>query len=51
MNKTRIGTTTKGTSVPTKAPTSMHINSEFVSNEIDESDLQDEKHSEQGIRT
>jgi hypothetical protein len=24
----------------------MHVNSESVSNEIDESDLQDEKHSE-----
>jgi hypothetical protein len=29
----------------------MRVNSEFVSNEIDESDLQDEKHSEQRIVT
>jgi hypothetical protein len=29
---------------------SMHVNSESVSNEIDESDLQFEKHDEQRIR-
>jgi hypothetical protein len=29
----------------------MHVNSESVSNEIDESDLQDEKHDEQRIWT
>jgi hypothetical protein len=28
---------------------SMRVNSEFVSNEIDESDLQSEKHDEQRI--
>jgi hypothetical protein len=28
---------------------SMRVNSEFVSNEIDESDLQNEKHPEQGF--
>jgi hypothetical protein len=31
------------------ASDSMHVNSESVSNEIDESDLQDEKHDEQRI--
>jgi hypothetical protein len=30
-------------------PDSVDINSESVSNEIDEHDLQDEKHSEHGI--
>jgi hypothetical protein len=30
---------------------SMHINSESNSNEINESDLQNEKHDEQTIRT
>jgi hypothetical protein len=31
------------------APDSMRVNSESVSNEIDESDLQYEKHSEQKV--
>jgi hypothetical protein len=30
---------------------SMRVNSESVSNEIDESEMQNEKHSEQRIRT
>jgi hypothetical protein len=34
---------------PMKAVDSMRVNSEFVSKEIDESDLQSEKHSEQRI--
>jgi hypothetical protein len=33
----------------TNAPDSIRVNSESVSNEIDESDLQYEKHSEQRI--
>jgi hypothetical protein len=32
-----------------KAPDSMRVNSESISNEIDESDLQFEKHPEQRI--
>jgi hypothetical protein len=34
-----------------KAFDSIRVNSESVPNEIDESDLQNEKHSEQRIRT
>jgi hypothetical protein len=34
---------------PEKTFDSMHVNSEFVSNEIDENDLQSKKHDEQKI--
>jgi hypothetical protein len=49
MNKVLPGTTTKGRLVSQQARVSMRVNSESVSNEIDESDLQDEKHDEQRI--
>jgi hypothetical protein len=49
MNETLTGTTTKERCVPAKAPASIRVNSEYLSNEIDESDLQDEKHDEQRI--
>jgi hypothetical protein len=46
MKKALTGPTTKNTRVATKAPAAMRINSESVSNEIDESDLPNEKESE-----
>jgi hypothetical protein len=48
-NQILPGTTTKDRFVCPQAPASMHVNSESVSNEIDESDLQYEKHFEQRI--
>jgi hypothetical protein len=45
MNETLTGTTTKERCVPAKAPVSIRINSESVSNEIDESDVQHKKHN------
>jgi hypothetical protein len=47
MNDVLPGTTTKDRRVALQAPASMRINSDSVSNEIDESDLQSEKHDEQ----
>jgi hypothetical protein len=41
------GRTTKDRLVPAQASVLMRVNSESVSNKIDESDLQQEKHSEQ----
>jgi hypothetical protein len=49
MNEVLRGTTTKDRFVSRQARASMRINSESVSNEIDESELQHEKHSEQRI--
>jgi hypothetical protein len=49
MNETPTGTTTKDRHVAAKALASIRVNSESVSNEIDESDLQGEKHDEQRI--
>jgi hypothetical protein len=49
MNEILSGTTTKDRFVAQHAPSSMRVNSEFVSNEIDESDLQSEKQNEQRI--
>jgi hypothetical protein len=49
VNEISAGTRTKARSVAMKARASMHINSESISNEIDESDLQYEKHDEQRI--
>jgi hypothetical protein len=49
MNDVLPGITTKERSIASQAPVSMHVNSESVSNEIDESDLKDEKHDEQRI--
>jgi hypothetical protein len=49
MNEVLLGTTTKDRLVSQKAPASMRVNSESVSNEIDESDVQYEKHDEQRI--
>jgi hypothetical protein len=49
MNETFPGTTTKDRHVAAKASASMRVNSESVSNEIDESDLQCEKHDKQRI--
>jgi hypothetical protein len=49
MNKILFGTTTKDRFVSLQAPDSIRVNSESVSNEIDESDLQYEKHLEQII--
>jgi hypothetical protein len=49
MNETPPGTTTKDRRVAAKAPASMRVNTESVSNEIDESESQCEKHSEQRI--
>jgi hypothetical protein len=43
------GTATKDKHVPVKAPASMRVNSESVSSDTDESDLQSEKHDEQRI--
>jgi hypothetical protein len=47
MNETLPGTITEDRRLPVKAPVSTRTNSEFVSNEIDESDLQFAKHDEQ----
>jgi hypothetical protein len=49
MNEVFPGTITKYRSAPAKASVSIRVNSESVSNEIDESDLQYEKHDEQRI--
>jgi hypothetical protein len=49
MNETFSGTTTQSRQVWVKASVSMRVNSEFVPNEIDESDLQEEKHPDQRI--
>jgi hypothetical protein len=49
MNEVLPGTSTKYRSVPAKAPVSIRVNSDSVSNEIDESNLQNEKHDEQRI--
>jgi hypothetical protein len=49
MNDTLTGTTTKNANVGVKVPTSMCVNSESASNEIDESELQNEKQPEQRI--
>jgi hypothetical protein len=46
VNKIFAGTTTKDICVAANASASMRVNSESVSNEIDESELQDEKHDE-----
>jgi hypothetical protein len=46
MNNVLPGTTTKYRCVPAKAPASICVNSESVSNEIDESDWQDENDDE-----
>jgi hypothetical protein len=49
MNDPLSGTTTDNKYVILKASASMRANSDSVSNEIDESDLQYEKHDEQRI--
>jgi hypothetical protein len=49
MNETLLGTTTKNRPAFMKVPASIHVNSESVSNEIDESELQYEKQYEQRI--
>jgi hypothetical protein len=49
MNEILAGTTLKCRCVQAKAPASIRINSESDSNEIDESELQYKKHSEQRI--
>jgi hypothetical protein len=49
MNPLFSGTTTDDKDVKWKAQSSMRVNSESVSNEIDESDLQFEKHDEERI--
>jgi hypothetical protein len=49
MNEVPPGTTTDDKDVILKAPASMCVNSESVSNEIDETDWQFEKHPEQRI--
>jgi hypothetical protein len=49
MNDTLPGTTANDIFVSEQARASMRVNLESVSNEIDESDLQNEKHSEQRI--
>jgi hypothetical protein len=49
MNETFSRTTTQYRLVLANAPFSMRASSESVSNEIDESDLQSEKHDEQRI--
>jgi hypothetical protein len=50
-NDVLLGTITKDRFVSEQAPASIRINSESVSNEIDESDLQYEKRDEQRIWT
>jgi hypothetical protein len=49
MNDACAGITTDDKDVLLKALVSMRVNSEFVSNEIDESELQNKKHDEQRI--
>jgi hypothetical protein len=49
MNIVLSGTTTQAIGVASQAPASMRFNPESVSNEIDESDVQYEKHCEQRI--
>jgi hypothetical protein len=49
MNEILPGITAKYIFVPAKAPASMRADSESASNEIDESELQYEKHDEQRI--
>jgi hypothetical protein len=49
MNDVPSGTTTKDRLAALQTPASMRVNLESVSNEIDESDSQDEKQSEQRI--
>jgi hypothetical protein len=49
MNEIFRGTKTKDRSVPAQALASILVNSESVSNKIDESDLQNAKHPEQRI--
>jgi hypothetical protein len=49
MNEVLAGTTTKQRRVSAKAIASICVNSESTSNEIDESDMQHEKHNEQMI--
>jgi hypothetical protein len=51
MNKTLAGTTTKDGHVFARAPAWMRVNSESVSNEIDESASKYQKHSENRIWT
>jgi hypothetical protein len=47
VNNALSGTTKKDRAVALQAGASMRINSDSVSNEIDKSDWQDEKHDEQ----
>jgi hypothetical protein len=49
MNEILAGRTTKERFVSQQTQASMCVNSESVSNEIDENELQYEKHSEQMI--
>jgi hypothetical protein len=49
MNEVFRGTTTKYRCVPAKASAEIQVNSESVSNEINESDMQYEKYDEQRI--
>jgi hypothetical protein len=49
MNEAVRGTTIKSRCVPANASVSILVNSESGSNEIDETDLQYEKHDEQRI--
>jgi hypothetical protein len=49
MNETLTGTTTKERRVSANARAWMTVNSESVSNKIEESDLQNEKHDGQRI--
>jgi hypothetical protein len=49
MNETLPGMATKYRYVPVKAPASIRANSECVSNEIDESELQYEEQHESRI--
>jgi hypothetical protein len=49
MNETLAGATAENRYVARKELVSMHVNSESVSNEIDESELQFEKQDEQRI--
>jgi hypothetical protein len=49
MNAVLPGTMTKDSCVSQQAPASIRVNSDFASNEIDESDLQSEKQYEQRI--
>jgi hypothetical protein len=48
-NEVFCGTRTDDKDVEQKASASIRANSDSVSNDIDESDLQDEKHDEQRI--